>query len=387
MKNLLIATLFVSVLSISCEQKNTQTDDEKAVLTEQAKTKFREALAAGKSSKYWVSLDLWQQTEELYDQIDDDSQNQFRYYLNRNKANILDKVGLQNLATEAMQTAIEWLKKSDELPQGKNYELELISSQRYLATYMRDNGNFEDSNKIFFQILSSREAIPGIHAQIKNLIGMNFMDLGDYESAFYQFDDILKIDEMETKLKAHYLQNRGKAAFHIGKKLQAFSDLNEAANIDASMERDRYEFEARLDLGEIYLMDKQFNRALEQFNKALMLYDYGIEENPDFFKIYNLKYAAELATGHPLANDTKIKFDQLTRHNELQKQQYTAEQELALLQAGLFSVNQQLQRREYLVTHWPRWVSYTLIFFILVVLFRTFELTIKNTQIIQKTKA
>lgn len=214
---------------------------------------------------------------------------------------------------------------------------------------------------------------------------MNFMDLGDYESAFYQFDDILKISDMDLKLRAHYLQNRGKAAYHTGRSMQAFTDISEAAGIDASLGRARYEFEDRLDLGEIYLLDKRFDLALDQFNKALTLYS-AVDENPDFFKIYNLKYSAELALGHELANQSKLKFDQLTRHNELQKQKYTAEQELALLQAGLFSVNQQLQRRDYLATHWPRWVSYTLIFLLLVIMFRSVVVSIKNHQIQQRSR-
>ena len=365
--------LLVVLLTVACDNSNHSEENmEKELdLQEQGKQKFKAARQAGLDNELWKSLSLWQEAIEIYDQVKDPDQNQYKYYLYRNRANILARVGLSKSAARSMDKAIDYLKQSPSLPQGKSMYRQMISSVRYNATYLRANHNYQESNKILFDLLSDKKAnkeVPGLDAQVGNLIGLNFMDLMEYDQAYQQFDDILKISSLKPELRAHYLLNRGKAAYRIGEKVQAFADISQSIGINESKEgRDLYAFLARMELGDLYLQEKEFQMADQNFNIALAGIDERVNQDPDLFRIFNLKYSAELALGLETANDHKVKFDDLTKYHRVQAERFNSERELSILMAGIENerFNQTLTEQRVYYIKWGLAVGLSLLLIII----------------------
>jgi len=338
-KLMLLALLFCFGCSISTKDAP-QTSDLKL----KAIAKFKEAVNSTNQRANWQAIYQSGQAISLYKELGAD-QSFNKYLLYRNRAKLLNRERLYRLAVSNIDSAVLQLKvydKQSKKPNKYNYQLELLSSLKYKADYLRRGFQFQQSSNILFDLLAQKEMKPGIHAILKNLIGLNYYALSQYSDSYTHFNDLLKISNLDPKMRAHYLHNRANAGYRIGKNIQAFSDLSEAIGINQSLKRNYYVYVMRKDLGDLYLREGKPAMAIASFDLALNTFS-KIDTEPDLFEIYNLKWSAALVLGHSGAYLYKDKYDSLTALYSAKYEIYDHAQEVFLLKAKSeeFYINQQ----------------------------------------------
>lgn len=363
---------FLSLVSFfilsACSQYDSDHDNQTKI--DQANQLFSSATKAAHARENWEALSLLSQAQKLYEAADDPGQYMDQYLLHRQQAVLMNREKMYNLAAEYMGKALLYLDRANIDPDQYSATTERVSSLRYKATYLRRARKFEASNDILFRLLESDTDISGLYAQLKNQIGLNYLDLFDYQQAFDAFDNVLKISDLDPKMKAHYLQNRAHAAFNIGHKTQAFADMSQAVGINETLGRDLYSFATLMDLGEMYLEESNYYEAVNNFDQALASFE-NINTDPDLFKIYNLKWAAAKALELPDANYNKRLYDSLNHQYQANLESFNANQELALFQSRVDNYEQtmfeRLQTKRYLL-YWLSTGVVLLVVFILVLL-------------------
>lgn len=342
MKRVVLLFVFIVAMFISCsdmEQSITSSEDEIIRIAEE---KFVEATKLSRKRENWLALSYIRESEDYYSTTSHPSQHFNKYLLKRQKALLLNRENLSGLAAEAMTEALSFLYVAKETGHEMNFTKEEVSTLRYKASYLRNDYNFTESNEIIFNLLKKEEVTKGLHAQLKNRIGRNFYDLFDYESAYTQFNDILKRSDLDAKMKAHYLQNRSQAAYKLAKKDQAFSDMRESIRINDELGREVYSFTTRMDLGELLMQEKDYKEADRLFSEALTVFA-NISEDPDLFIIYNHRYVVASVLGLDQANEYKRTYDSLNILHQSKLDQYTAGEESFILKSKLDDVSFGLQ--------------------------------------------
>lgn len=341
-KIVLLTLIFCSSCTLS-----TQDDSPPSAAKSQAESKFKDAVKSTNARLNWQAIAESDEAIKMYKPLGK-SESWNRYLLQRNKAKLLNRERLYHLASSAMDTALTELniyKRRSNLPEKFDYELELLSTKRYKATYLRKAHEFQESTDILFELLGQAEPRDGVHAILKNLIGLNFYALDDFQESYRYFDDLLKISDLEPKMRAHYLHNRANAGYRIDKKIQAFADLSEAIGINAGLNRPYYVYQMRKDLGDLYLREGNAELAMNNFDLALSVFS-TIDADPNLFDIYNLKWSAALVLGQADAYLYKDKFDNLTKIYSAKFQVYDRAQEIFIIKSksDAFNIKQQKDR-------------------------------------------
>lgn len=326
--------LLFLLLLISCTGNNSEIDS--VHLANQAQEKFQAALQAEKQGDFWQSISLYNESNQLYSLADSAELIQYQYLLHRFKGKMLAKVGLPAEAVKSLYTALEYLEKAPIIELGNNTSRSVheIGTRRYIGSYLSSNGQYLESNALFTDLLKKTAKSADLNAEFKNLIGLNFLALQDHESAYRIFTDLLKNENIKPRLKAYYLDSWAVAAYRVGHIDEAFSGLNEAIGIDQALNQSQAEMEHRTNLGELYLLEKKYELANTQLEKALAAYPTP-GQDPGLYKVYNLKYTAASVLGYSDANKFKLKYDSLLIENQKARQVYSAEQQLAILTAQM----------------------------------------------------
>lgn len=328
-----IILLFIAFL-VSCDSKS---EGEKESIEEKrqaANTLFSQAAKASNERDNWKALSLWERTEQAYFEANDKRDYQYLFLVYKQKANVLNRLKLYRKSVVATETSMEYLADAPEFIDRIDPNKSELSARRYLGTYIRDSKEYLKSNEVLLPLISYPEKTKGLNAQVQNLIGLNFYDLQNFEQAHKYFDLALKREDIEAKMKAHYLINRGKAQYKLGNKMEAFNDINQALGINQGLGRDMYTFLNYMELGELNMLETNFNKADQNFNSALSVFN-TIDTQPDHFKIYNLKYTSASVLGTEDATQYKIRFDSLTERHEALSTNYTLAEEEAMYAAGI----------------------------------------------------
>lgn len=339
--------LLFALILVSCAQKKQQVTTN-ADLAKEAQSVFKQALADEKAGLYWSSIDNYDKAIKIYQQADSSALRYYSYLAYRFRANMLNKVDLDSTAARSIDLALRELKKSTFVPANTTKEAQEIGALRYKASYLREAGKYGQSNDLLISLLQAEEVVPDMALHIKNLIGMNFRDLGDMPKALEYFNDILKKDEIDPKLKPYYLNNRSYVAYHTGRKELAYKDIGEAIGIVSTLQMPQAEMLFRMNLGEYQMMDGQYLEADENFARALSAFNL-VDDAPELFKIYRLRAVASAAVGDLQAsNASYLKYDELEKANALAIKRYNGRQELAILEAKLAGLKIEEERAAWL---------------------------------------
>lgn len=312
MNRVVLILLSVVCLVTGCNRVEDSIPETESELISVAKDKFREASTLTRERKNWEALSALTEAEQLYTKVTHPTEYFNKYLLLRQKALVLNREDLSGLAAQSMEKALGFLEKAEDYGHEMNYDKERVSTLKYMASYLRNDYQFQASSDIIFGMLSEEEVVKGLHAQLKERIGRNFYDLFAYDEAYTQFNDILKISDLPPNNKAQYLHDRAHAGYKLGRVDEAFQDLTRAKEIQDSLGRDLYRFVTRMDLGELYILEKDFETANTLFEEALVIgEDLNFELDPDLYKIYSLKWTASIVLRHDDAASYKRKFDSL----------------------------------------------------------------------------
>lgn len=379
--------MFMGVLLLGCGTSIEPATPDEAVKIEAANKVRIEANDHARSRNYWAALASFEKAEELYNQTNHPSSYWSQYLLHRTKAKMTDNVDASGIAANRMDTALDWLTKAkesgvklDNYNEEIDYEAEEISSLSYKATYLSHDQQFVAANIIMEDLLELKEIKKNFHGQIKNRMGKNLMELFAYGKAHKAFDEILKPSGLPKNLRANYLLNRAKAAHMIALENngdqnwmnQAFADIGESIAINESLgdKREVYAFNARMHLGDFYLSANQNEKAMENFDLA-MLKSVNINQDPDLFKIHGMRWVAARSLDHDNFNSHKILFDSLSKIHTNRKERFSGQQQLDRLDAGLSVYNtRDMDKNENArnITMWLVFGSICITLFILFVL-------------------
>jgi tetratricopeptide (TPR) repeat protein len=333
MRNLKYIFLLLTTILTSCGSVQSN-PEEKLALAEQGYADFQQALTFEKEGKFMESIMAYEKAIAIYQDLDSAVVEPMLYYSFRFKAKMLSNLTLYDLATASIQTSLDHLAKVDELPKQKSIEAEKISSQSYKADYMRNNGDYLGSNDLLIELLKKKEVTANSHIQFKNLIALNYLDLGDVNTAYGYFADILKVDGIDPVIRSYYLNNKSDAAFKLDMKQEAYQDLSEAIGIASALKNAEAEMRFRKNLGEYHYLEGDFRKAVDAFDKALLLFP-TVDQNPELFEIYNLKHAAALVLGDSEAFAYKEKYNELQAKHMKIMEQLKAANNLSILNSKM----------------------------------------------------
>lgn len=238
------------------------------------------------------------------------------FFLHRNQANFAERIGRFEMAVAFADSALTDLENA-KYTDFENYALEKFSMQKFKASYLRKNFQYQESIDLTIELLQQPN-FKEYHHQLKNNMALAFYELGDNTQAIYHFTDLIKNKTLDKIDHMFYLRNRAKT-YQQSKNFQAAqTDFESAlAIMPSESEFGIYRFQTEKLTGELYLEMGEFERADYHFTQA-MGHHQSINNDPTLFNIYELRKTAAIGMGDIIAANTfGNKFDSLNHLHEM----------------------------------------------------------------------
>jgi len=170
-----------------------------------------------------------------------------------------------------MDSAIYYQKKAWEVFREIDYDKYFFNYIRTLAYYHWEAGDYSHSIAYCHQILRNIEKVDSTkHNSLYNILGLNYLDLGNYNLSEKYFMQAAKLSE---KYKSrHYLgivyANMGKLYFVQEKYNKALVYFQKGSKIELNYEDYGAASRSYADIGSIYVQLNQYEKAEENLNKG-----------------------------------------------------------------------------------------------------------------------
>lgn len=349
-------TLNILVLVVLCFTSCSKPKDEYNPKEKDAYNLYYKGYELAAKKQYKEALSYLFKAEAMYDSLERPGLYFTQYQLLRLQANLLDYMNIGDKAVDKMEQSIEKLEiaykhgietDGNDLTRHE-YDSVKTHSQRFLAVYYRNNYDFESSIKIIEPILIEHEFdpsyYPGLNSTLRNIYGRNFYDIQSFRNAYNQFDIALKPSTTKTSARAYILQNKAWAALKIGQSenLPAYKDSafvlmekSKELRMNNSNGSPLYKFVANKDLGEMYMLEGNYDKAMEYFEAAMSIEGVPVNVDPDLFNIYQFRAFCGRATGRDMSSSDALLFEKLSQDHEAYKYKMQADIREVILMASI----------------------------------------------------
>ena len=203
---------------------------------------------------------------------------------------VLNRMMLYSNAANYADSAVQYLGKHMEAHQELAETRGDSTTRRrlllYQARYRRKADQIQASDKLYFDLMDETENRDWVvYADVKNDLGMAFIEVGDLQGAIRYFKDVTEIEGIQDKQFAHAYHNMGDAEMNLDHFDQAINHYQRSLAINAQLNRPRYVFFNHLKLGEALYQKGRYKRAMQELEAAIDT-DQPLASDPDMFVVY-----------------------------------------------------------------------------------------------------